>query len=131
MRSHVQIGEKIVEKMTSDMNLQDTLSARVMRNIVATHHERGDGSGYPKGLMMDHIPIEGRIVAVADVYDALSNRRAYKNSWDGEAVCAELRAEANAGLLDKDCVEALLSAKEERASIKQRFADVREPGEYA
>jgi HD-GYP domain-containing protein (c-di-GMP phosphodiesterase class II) len=131
MKRHVAMGESIIGRISQDLGLQGSMQEQIMRNIVSTHHERGDGSGYPRGLTMEQIPLEGRIVAVADVYDALSNRRAYKNSWDDEAVCAELRAEANAGLLDKDCVEALLSAKEERASIKQRFADVREPGEYA
>ena len=102
-----------------------------MCNIVSTHHERGDGSGYPRGLTMEDIPLEGRIVAVADVYDALSNRRAYKNSWDDAHVCAELRAEVAAGQLDGDCVEALLEAQEARMAIKLRFADAREPGDYA
>ncbi|WNO05789.1 HD domain-containing phosphohydrolase [Rhodoferax mekongensis] len=131
MKRHVAMGESIIGRISQDLGLQGSMQEQIMRNIVSTHHERGDGSGYPRGLTMEHIPLEGRIVAVADVYDALSNRRAYKNSWDDAAVCAELRAEADAGLLDRDCVEALLSAKEERASIKQRFADVREPGDYA
>lgn len=131
MKRHVPLGENIIRRISQDLGLQGSLQEQVMHNIVATHHERGDGSGYPRGLTMEQIPLEGRIVAVADVYDALSNRRTYKNSWDDEAVCTELRAEAAAGLLDKDCVEALLAAKEARASIKLRFVDVREAGDYA
>jgi len=131
MKRHVPMGEDIIRRISQDMGLQGTLQEQVMRNIVATHHERGDGSGYPRGLTMEQIPLEGRIVAVADVYDALSNRRTYKESWDDEAVCTELRAEAAAGLLDPECVEALLAAKEARASIKLRFMDVRQPDDYA
>jgi len=100
------------------------LASRVMYNIVATHHERGDGSGYPRGLKMADIPLEGRIVAVADAYDALSNRRPYKKPWNESAVLQELRREVANGHLDHDCVEALLGAREARLLIAQRFADL-------
>ena len=115
------------ERIGHDMGMQDSLPTRIMRNIVATHHERGDGSGYPRGLTMADIPLEGRIVAVADVYDALINRRAYKESWDEAAVALELQREVDAGQLDGDCVAALMAAREARAAIKLRFADVRAP----
>jgi HD-GYP domain-containing protein (c-di-GMP phosphodiesterase class II) len=123
MREHVAIGEKIVAKMTLDLNLGDSLSSIVMRNIVAAHHERGDGSGYPRGLKMMDIPVEGRIVAVADVYDALSNRRPYKTAWTEEETAAELRKEVNVGRLDGDCVEVLLQARDARRYIQDRYAD--------
>ena len=95
-----------------------------MRNIVAQHHERGDGSGYPRGLTMDQISLEGRIVAVADVYDALSTYRPYKRPWTREAIENELRGEAEHGLLDADCVRVLLDAAPQRAAIAQRFKDL-------
>lgn len=131
MKRHVELGVDIIRRISTDLGLKGSFQEQVMCNIVSTHHERGDGSGYPRGLTMEDIPLEGRIVAVADVYDALSNRRAYKNSWDDAQVCAELRAEVVAGQLDGDCVEALLEAKEARASIQLRFADARNGGEYA
>jgi HD-GYP domain-containing protein (c-di-GMP phosphodiesterase class II) len=124
MERHVEIGEKIIESISHGLNMQGDLASRVMYNIVATHHERGDGSGYPRGLAMADIPLEGRIVAVADVYDALANRRPYKEPWSEADVERELRREAALGKLDPDCVEALLGAREARLLIGQRFADV-------
>jgi HD-GYP domain-containing protein (c-di-GMP phosphodiesterase class II) len=123
MSLHVGIGEKIVEKMVADLNLDNNLSANVMRNIVATHHERGDGSGYPRGLTMPDIPLEGRIVAVADVYDALTNIRPYKTAWSEADTAAEMRRDVAQGRLDGDCVEALLMAQDDRQSIQRKFAD--------
>lgn len=123
MRRHVDIGETIIKQMGHGVTLGSTLADRVMRNIVAAHHERGDGSGYPRGLTMAQIPIEARIVAVADVYDALTNRRPYKKPWDEEAVIVELRKEAALNRLDASCVEALLAARAKRLEIQQRFAD--------
>jgi HD-GYP domain-containing protein (c-di-GMP phosphodiesterase class II) len=123
MRSHVELGEKIVEKMAKDLNLEDSVSVRVMHNIVSTHHERGDGSGYPHHLKMADIPLEGRIVAVADVYDALTNRRPYKRVWTDAECSTELLQEAALGRLDAECVNALLEATEERKRIQDKYAE--------
>jgi HD-GYP domain-containing protein (c-di-GMP phosphodiesterase class II) len=123
MRSHVELGEKIIQKMVHDLNLENSLSAQVMHNIVAAHHERGDGSGYPRGLRMKDIPMEARIVAVADVYDALSNRRPYKRIWTEEECAHELCQEAASGRLDHECVEALLLAKKERREVLDKYAE--------
>jgi HD-GYP domain-containing protein (c-di-GMP phosphodiesterase class II) len=123
MRSHVDIGLTIIDQMGLDMSLGSTLATTVMRNIVGLHHERGDGSGYPNGLLMDQIPLESRIVAVADVYDALSNRRPYKEVWTEQEIVDELEKEVALGRLDAQCVKALIDARAERAAIHQRLAD--------
>jgi len=91
--------------------------------FVSGHHERGDGSGYPLGLTNKDIPIEARIIAVADVYDALSTVRPYKKAWSEEEVIAELKKEVAIGHLDEDCVNALLQATKERLEIQTLFAD--------
>ena len=123
MRSHVDIGVELIDRIGEDLSQGNALVFSIMRNIVACHHERGDGSGYPQGLHMHEIPIEGHITAIADVYDALSNRRSYKAAWSEEQVVAEMRKEVLKGRLDGICVEALLGAKAQRQDIQARFAD--------
>lgn len=127
MKRHVTLGENIITRISRDMGLSESQPARIMYNIVATHHERGDGSGYPRGLTMAQIPLEGRIVAVADVYDALTNHRAYKDPWTEEMVVAEMLREAQTGQLDATCVQALVDAHEARAAVRLRFADRQAP----
>jgi HD-GYP domain-containing protein (c-di-GMP phosphodiesterase class II) len=123
MRGHVRLGEQMVDRMIDDLALGKDRAAQIMRNIVAGHHERCDGSGYPRGLTGDQIALEARIVAVADVYDALSVERSYKPAWTPDRYAAELRRQAAAGMLDSGCVEALLADPAACAEIQARFAD--------
>ncbi len=123
MQQHVAIGEQLVGHIISDLGLSGDASALIMQQVVAGHHERGDGSGYPRGLRMPDIAIPARIVAVADVYDALSSRRPYKAPWDELQCAAELRSQAERGLIDGHCVEALLGDDDARRVIRERFAD--------
>lgn len=124
MRRHVEIGETICDQITHDLGLDNGMAFAIMRNIVGAHHERGDGSGYPRGLHMQDIPLEARIVAVADVYDALSNRRPYKQAWTEEDTLRELDKEVRLGRLDGDCVAALMEAEVARQAIHQGHPDL-------
>lgn len=87
MRQHPQFGADIIGDHTS-------LLLRMARLIALSHHERWDGKGYPLGLQGEAIPLEGRIVAVADVFDALTNARPYKPAWPVDAAVTQLRKEA-------------------------------------
>ena len=73
--------------------------------IARTHHERWDGSGYPSGLAGEDIPIAGRIVAVADSYDAVTHRRPYKPAWTAEDAWWEIARKAGADF-DPDVIDA-------------------------
>jgi putative two-component system response regulator len=89
MKTHATIGADILEDNSSDL-------LRLAREIALSHHEKWDGSGYPYGLAEDAIPQSGRIVAVADVFDALTSARPYKKAWPVEDAAAFIQS--NAGM---------------------------------
>jgi HD-GYP domain-containing protein (c-di-GMP phosphodiesterase class II) len=83
MRRHVLDGARLLTGSDSKL-------LRAAEVIVRTHHERWDGTGYPSGLAGEEIPLQGRIAAACDVYDALVNERPYKHAWTVEEACAEI-----------------------------------------
>ncbi|SMB78420.1 response regulator [Deinococcus hopiensis] len=87
MKSHAAIGGRIMSNGSSPM-------LQLAQEIACSHHERWDGSGYPNGLAGEAIPVSGRIVAVADVYDALTNERPYKQAWSHGDALAEIQNQA-------------------------------------
>jgi HD-GYP domain-containing protein (c-di-GMP phosphodiesterase class II) len=125
MKSHVQMGLEMVDRLLTDFGLQSLRHVRILRNIVEHHHEAVDGSGYPRGLRGDEIPIETRIVVVADVFDALTSRRPYKPAWSNDRAFAHLRSQAGVKL-DHDCVSALERNRVAVEEIQARFAEVAE-----
>ena len=90
--------------------------------IAMTHHEKFDGSGYPNGHSGESIPLFGRIVAVADVFDALTSERPYKKAWSLEDACRFLE-EGKGTHFDPLCVATFLAAWDEVLEVRQRFRD--------
>jgi len=94
----------------------------IAATIAWTHHERWDGSGYPRGLSGEQIPIEGRIVAIADVYDALTTKRVYKPAFSVEKSCGILREGAGRHF-DPTLLACFFRRFDEMREIQDRFPD--------
>ena len=90
--------------------------------MAITHHEKWDGSGYPNGLEGDQIPLVGRVVAIADVFDALTSERPYKKAWSVDDAIGLLEAEAGKHF-DPDLVPLFVNALPQVLEVKQNFAD--------
>ncbi len=91
----------------------------MLRNIALYHHEAINGRGYPRGLKGDEIPIEARIVSVADMFGALTSKRPYRKAWTNDEAFATLRKMAGTQV-DQDCVEALITCRGEIEQIQTK-----------
>jgi putative two-component system response regulator len=103
VKTHTTVGAEMLSGSTFDL-------VATAEEIALTHHEKWDGSGYPAGLSGDAIPITGRIVAVADVFDALTHARPYKPAWAVADAEAEVRSQTGRHF-DPQVVEAFFSAR--------------------
>ena len=115
MREHSRIGHTILAGSESKL-------IRLGAEIALTHHEKFDGKGYPDGLQGDAIPLVGRIVAVADVFDALTSVRPYKAAWEMERARAYV-AEGRSEHFDPHCADAFLAAWDDVLRVHEQFAD--------
>lgn len=123
MQTHVEKGVDLIHKVIGDFDLQHLPDSKLMYDIVACHHEFMNGTGYPKGLQGDAVPVAARIVTVADIFDALSSHRPYKKTWSIDAALAELDRMAADGKLDPLCVAALSAHLAEVIWIRDHFTD--------
>jgi HD-GYP domain-containing protein (c-di-GMP phosphodiesterase class II) len=122
MNLHTTRGLQMIDTFARNFGLEHLPGLDILRHIAESHHERMDGSGYPRGLKGTQIPLEARIVAVADVFDALTSERPYKHAWSNEEAFGLLR-KLSQDALDADCVEALLQNRKQVLEIQQRFHD--------
>lgn len=123
MKTHTIKGRHMVDTINKDLGIGALNRDDVMRNIVELHHEALDGSGYPYGLEGEQIPLEARIVSVADIFDALTSRRPYKDGWSLEETVAELDRMVDAGKLDGQVVSALVTQPDEIERVLHQHAE--------
>ncbi len=143
MKQHCQIGCHIVDQLVDGNTIQrqswrtpqcpaeaqndgydhDATLMTLAANITRTHHEKWNGAGYPEGLSGEQIPIEGRITTVADVFDALTSKRPYKEPFTDEQSFAIIQQEAGKAF-DPTMVEACMRCRDEIMGIRKQFPDV-------
>jgi PAS domain S-box-containing protein len=111
MQTHAALGERLLSGSSSPV-------LQMAAIIAASHHEWWDGSGYPEGLVGEAIPLVGRVVAVADVFDALTHDRPYKSAWHGKQAVAEIQRAAGSQF-DPSVVAAFLTMRKDDVGVAE------------
>jgi response regulator RpfG family c-di-GMP phosphodiesterase len=120
MRLHAQHGHDAIAVAEERMGTNSFL--RFGREIAYTHHEKWDGTGYPQGLRGPEIPISGRLMAVADVYDALMSKRVYKPALTQEKTVEIIKKDSGTHF-DPTVVDAFQEMVDEFAAIREQYRD--------
>lgn len=115
IKKHPGFGEHLLHNVEGE-------TMTLARQVALEHHERYDGKGYPNGEKGEEIGLEGRIVAVADVYDALTSRRSYKEAWDPKAAYDEI-VRCSGTQFDPRVVEAFIAAYDQIDAARRQYAD--------
>ncbi len=122
MRTHTSMGRQLVDNITKSFGIASTEQIGLLRSVTELHHEAMDGSGYPKSLHGDEIPIAARIIAVADVFDALTSDRPYKRAWSNDDAFDYLIRQGES-TLDLDCIDAMILNRTAVEHIQAVFRD--------
>jgi len=128
MKQHSVIGWQTLD--AAFQTRPDAEFLRMARDIAGSHHEKFDGSGYPHGLAGQNIPLCGRIVALADVYDALTTKRVYKDAFSHEKARGII-LEGRGKHFDPAIVDAFLANERRFSAIRESFGDFEEEAEFA
>jgi cyclic di-GMP phosphodiesterase len=122
MKQHTLHGYNAIVQAEAELGGEQAMFLRYAREIALSHHEKWDGSGYPQGLAGDAIPFSARLMAVADVYDALISKRVYKPAFPHEQAVAII-AEGQGSHFDPDVAAAMLDIADTFREIASRFSD--------
>ncbi len=120
MKKHCEYGSEVIRKAQEKLNFQSFLE--IATQLTLSHHEKWDGSGYPSGLAGNQIPLSARIMALADVYDALRSKRYYKDAFSHEKTCAILREERGRHF-DPEIVDAFFAREKNFERISSEHGD--------
>lgn len=141
IKGHCGIGRHIINPLTGEeserlsshtivgSNIMSSTNSPILKTaavIAGTHHEKWDGAGYPKGLSGNEIPIEGRIVAVADVFDALSSKRPYKDAFPLEK-CLSIMKQGRGKHFDPQVLDAFLTRLDDVLQIRDKYNGNEDP----
>lgn len=121
MKTHTTLGRKAIEDAERRLGMRVAF-LNVSKEIAYSHQEKWDGSGYPQGLAGDQIPVSARLMAVADVYDALINKRVYKAAFSHDQTCSTI-VKGKGTHFDPDMVDAFVSIAEDFRSIALKYPD--------
>jgi putative two-component system response regulator len=121
MKTHTTLGREAIERAERDLGVEVAF-LRFAKEIAQSHQEKWDGSGYPEGLAGEAIPLSARLMALADVYDALISRRVYKPPFTHEDALAVI-AKGRGTHFDPDVYDAFLDVADEFLRIAQQYAD--------
>jgi len=121
MKDHTAIGASTLKSALAQF--PDAEYLKMAYDIALTHHERYDGSGYPQGLKGKDIPLAGRITALADVYDAVSSVRVYKEAYS-HPVSRDIILKGDGAHFDPDVVQAFIDCEHRFMEIKEQFSEL-------
>lgn len=121
MKRHTTIGKEVIERAEKIVGINLEL-LEIIKQIVYSHHEKWNGKGYPQGLKGEEIPIPARLMALADVFDALASKRCYRDAFPIEQVIEEIQ-KGSGEHFDPHVVDAFTANIESFLSIQRKFAD--------
>jgi putative two-component system response regulator len=121
MKTHAAIGKDSIQAAEQLVGMPDSF-LRFAKEIAGSHHEKWDGSGYPEGLAGEAIPLSARLMALADVYDALISKRVYKEAFSHE-VARNLIVQGRGTHFDPAVIDAFIALEQDFIDIAKRFSD--------
>ena len=121
MKTHASIGESVLEASAANLKVRDQVIESAIQ-IAGGHHEKWDGTGYPRGLGGEDIPLDARIMALADMYDALVTKRPYKSGWSHAEAVEEILGKKSTHL-DPTVVDAFMAEEDAFKEIAKRYRD--------